>query len=561
VSALPPQGSYVLVGQLTNGSLSSMIAFVVDILAVFSVLALAAMVFLVGGAVRLDVLRRERWVGQLRAMGWTVRGLRLALSLERAPVLVVGAAVGAAAGYFAAPVLVRPLTTVYGAYPAPWHPVLLAVAAGMAVTFVGTTMVAVCTRRLRARSVAAQLAAMGTDRPARWVGAIGRGGAVARFGLAGIAGRKRRSAAVAFVTLLACAVGVFGAFVFGSVEQETHDPGLWGFHYDYRAQVPVSDYLDYFVNHHEGALLGSVQHLGGVGKADLFMSGVAEIDPAAAGPTVPFELVSSTGTVQPPLISGRAATGPDEVEIGTQVAASLHARPGSVLRIGPGWWSGGSSQDTSTVKVAGIVQDIEDNGDVVLGGFALEDDLIWDVTYGGAVGVLVTCKDASVCPQVGPELAALGGSDWSISSAAARTAMPFAASVEYVSVALSAVFALLACAGSLFSGLVTADEMAAAYRLFRAVGARPAQVTASVTLQVGAIAVPALMVGLLVGYPLGHWALSRATASFGGLHAGVPLLPVALSVAVVALASGLGLGLPLGYSAVRSPVRSKGARQ
>jgi hypothetical protein len=524
---------------------STVVNLVAGILLAFALLALAAMAFLVGGAVRLEVLRSERRSGQLRALGWTVRGLRTALLAERIPVLVIGASAGSAVGYFVGPKLVEPLTDLYGAYPAPWRPLLVAFAVGAVVVLVASGMVIWCTRHLGKRAVSAQLKALSADRPARLLGRSQLGGAVARFGLAAVAGRKRRAAAVALVTLLASTVVVSGAVIYGAVAQVTHDPAMWGFHYDYRVQLPSGTSLL--------TAFEQVSALPGVKVASVALSGDAMLSPPT-GPTVPFELVSSPSMVQPPVVAGGAAQGGLEVEIGKQVANEMGAKPGSVLQIGPGWWAGLPEQEVP-VRVAGVVQDIEDNGNILLGSTYLVGDLGGDVS---SEGVLVRCAAASTCPAVGQELASVSRGAWAITSARAGTVLPFAASVEDVSLALSLAFALLACAGSLFSGLVTSAEMAPAYGLLRAIGAKPRQLVATVAVQVGVMAGPALVVGLCAGFPLAHLALAQATKSIGGLRMGTPFGLLALGLLVVAAASGLGLGVPLARAAMRQPVRSIG---
>jgi putative ABC transport system permease protein len=284
------------------------------------------------------------------------------------------------------------------------------------------------------------------------------------------------------------------------------------------------------------------------------LSGDGQLAPPT-GPTVPFELVDDPSMVQPPLLAGQAPQSGLDIEIGRQVENEMGARPGSVLQLGPGWWAGSPEQALPT-RVAGVVQDIENDGNIVLGSTYLGADLAGDVS---SEGVLVRCATASTCPAVGRELAALSGGAWAITSAHQGTVLPFASSVEDVSVALCLAFALLAGAGSLFSGLVTSRETALAYGLLRALGAQPRQLVATVAVQVGVIAVPALVVGLLAGYPLAHWALGRATASLGGLQVGTPFRLPALALVVVAGASGLGLGLPLARVAASQPARSMSA--
>ena len=236
--ALPPGGSW---SRLANvpGDFGVITDLIIGLLAIFAVAALVALVLLVAAMVYLEVLRRERWIGQLRAIGWTSGAVRSLLAIEWAPVTFLGAVAGTAVGAWSAKPIARLMTQLYGAVPyLPGAPLTAAavVALVVAVT-VGTAMIA--TRRIGERAICQQLRLLSSDPPAGRTGRLAHGGASLRVGLAMLAGRKRRAVSIATVTFFASLIAVLGSSLSSVAGAVGHDPAVWGFRFDYEVQLPV----------------------------------------------------------------------------------------------------------------------------------------------------------------------------------------------------------------------------------------------------------------------------------------------------------------------------------
>ena len=534
--SLPPGSGYEVLKNVSS-PLAVVVDFVVGLLAVFAGISLLALVFLVNGIVRLEVLRQERWCGQLRALGCTARQLRVLLLARRLPVLVGGAAVGAILGVLEGPRIAGSLTTMFGTFAFPWHPLVVVVAAVVLVLAIAAGTSLWSTRRLGTSRVSAQLRAIAEDRPAVSFGALRRGGAAYRFGVATVGGRKRRAIAAASMTLLATAVAVFGAVLSGIPAQLANDPGAWGFHYDYEVAVAPGSSLARAVN--------AARELPGVSAASEALYGTAQV----AGTRLyrPF-ILTDPSLFDPQVLVGRRIVAGDEVEVGTDVAALLDGHLGEPVSLSVG-------ASSVTVKVVGIVRDLEDQGQVVVGALGLARPLR-EGLYRGTV--LVQCAATKSCSMVGRELRSEAGGAWAVTSVRQETTLPFAGVMVDVAGWLSLVFAVLAGAAALYAGLLNSGELVPAYGLLRAIGAKRRQVAATGIVQVAVMILPALAAGILFGFLASHWVVSVETASIGGLQISGSAAALVASASLVGAAACLGAGVPIALTTIRTPARSMG---
>jgi hypothetical protein len=529
---LPADSGFVVLSSVA-GSYSTIIDVVVGILIVFALAALVSLVLLVGAIVFLEVLRRERWVGQLRALGWSARGVRTLLALQKAPAVCIGATTGAALGIVFASHIAAPLTRLYGAEPYPWHPVLVAVAVLAVVTGAGVTSAMWSTRQAGRRSISEQLRGRSRDRPAFRQGRKLIGG-MGHIGLALLAGRRRRLIAVAATTLVATIIAVLGGALSGAAGAVASTPAVWGFHYDDQVALPPGVSV--------ATATAEVARLPGVAATSPVSYGQAQV----AGTSFDGELVlTEPAFYSPPRTQGVPLTGGDEVEIGDQVRS--YVEHDNTLTLGAG-------DRSVVVHVAAVVRDLQDQGDLILGTPALAARLASDLS---SYGVYVRCASASACPAVGRELRAQDGGSWAVSSVKQDMSLPFAAALRTATRGLNLAFLLLAAMAGLYGGLATSGELLPTYGLLRAVGAARRKVVGIALAQAAATTVPSVLAGILLGVPIGRAVIGLASSSIGGLPVSASTMVGAAGAAlVVGAVAYIGVAAPLGLAALRVPARS-----
>ncbi len=523
------------------GDFSVIVDLVTGLLVVFALAALVALVLLVAAMVYLEVLRRERWVGQLRATGWTVGAVRSVLALEWVPVAFLGGVAGVSAGTWLAGPVARPMTTLFGARPyLPDRVQTAATVVGVVVLTTLTTAV-VATRRTGELPICQQLRGLGSSPPTGRTGRLGRGGASLRVGLAMLAGRKRRAVSVSLVTFMAGLIAVLGSSLSSVAVQVGHNPAVWGFRFDWEVQLPAFTPADAPTGAVPAAL-AEVRRLPGVGAAAPVYFGSAPVPGTGGGGQL---LLAPPGFFAPRQAQGHARHGPYQVEVGSQVLPLVG--PGGRLVLGAGG-------HRVVLQVAGTVQDLFDRGQVVLGSPALAGRLAPDL---GSGGVLVRCAPGADCAALGRRLRAADRGAWAVSSALEDMALPFGGSVAAVTNDLFIAFLALAALAGLYSGLASAGESAPTYGLLRAIGASRARAVGTGLVQAAAMTVPAALAALAAGLPLSGVVLGAASSSIGGLPASsisvVSAGWAALAVAAVACA---GVAAPLVWSATRAPVRA-----
>jgi hypothetical protein len=507
---------------------------IIGLLAIFAVAALVALVLLVAAMVYLEVLRRERWIGQLRAIGWTSAAVRSLLAIEWAPVTFLGAVAGTAVGALSAKPVARLMTQLYGAVP--YLPGAASTAAVVVAVVVAVTVgtAAVATRRIGERAICQQLRFVSSDPPAGRTGRLSHGGASLRVGLAMLAGRKRRAVSIAAVTFLASLIAVLGSSISSVAGAVGHDPAVWGFRFDYEVQLPVGD--------KEAPALAEARHLPGVASVSSAYFGAGRVP--GKGSTGQILLVSP-GFFAPHREHGSPLTGPYQVEVGQELAHLVS--PSGTLPMTVGG-------RTVLLHVAGVVQDLFDRGSIVLGSPALAAQLAPDITTNG---LFVKCSSAGTCATVGRRLGAAGSGAWAVISARDDMALPFGGSVVTVTRDFFIAFVLLAALAGLYAGLATAGETVPTYGLLRAIGAGRGRTVGTGVVQAVAMTFPAAAVALVGGVPLSHLVVNAASAAIGGLSEGsISLWSAGLAALAVALVTCAGVGVPLGFAASRAPARA-----
>jgi hypothetical protein len=535
--ALPADGSWSRLASVP-GHFAVITDLIIGLLAVFAMAALVALVLLVATMLYLEVLRRERWVGQLRAIGWTAGAVRSLLAIEWAPVTFLGAVGGTALGALFAKPVARPMTQLYGAVPYLADPVLTAAAVVALVVAVTVGTAALATRHIGERAICQQLRSVSSDPPAGRTGRLARGGASLRVGLAMLAGRKRRAVSVASVTFLACLIAVLGSSLSSVAGAVGHNPAVWGFRFGYEVQLPVGT--------KEAPAIAEARRLPAVGSVSPAYFGAGRVP--GRGSTGQILLVSPA-FFAPHLEHGRPITGPYQVEVGQELAHLVS--PAGVLPMTVG-------DRTVALHVAGVVQDLFDRGSIVLGWPTLATRLAPDITTNG---LFVKCSAAATCPAVGRGLRAADSRAWAVSSARDNMALPFGGSVVSVTRDLFIAFVLLAALAGLYAGLATAGETMSTYGLLRAIGATRSRALATGGVQALAMTFPAAFLAWVGGVPLSHLVVNAASAAIGGLS-GTPisLWSAGSAALVVALVACAGVGVPLGLAASRAPVRTLAAR-
>lgn len=531
--SLPPSASLSALAEVP-GHFAVVTDLITGLLAVFAVAALVALVLLVAAMVYLEVLRRERWTGQLRAIGCTSGQVRSLLALEWAPVTFLGALAGTAIGAWLAKPVARPMTELYGAVPYLPSPGLTEVAVVALVVVLSAGTAALATRRIGEQPICQQLRSASSDPPSGRTGRLGLGGASLRVGLAMLAGRKRRAISVAAVTFLAALIAVLGSSLSSVAGTVGHNPAVWGFRFSYQVQLPTGT--------KEAPALAKARHLPGVSAVSAGYIGAGRIPKTGSTGQI---LLVSPAFFAPHRERGSPLRGPYQVEVGQELAR-LVSRAGALpMTVG---------NRTVVLHVAGVVQDLFDRGSIVLGSPALEATLAPDIT---ANGLFVKCSSGATCPAVGRRLRAADGGAWAVSSARGDMALPFGGSVVGVTRDLFIAFVLLAALAGLYAGLATAGETMSTYGLLRAIGASRGRCVGTGVVQAVAMTFPAAAVALVGGVPMSHVVINVASSAIGGLSgSSISLWSAGSSALVVALVACAGVGVPLALSASRAPQRA-----
>ena len=507
---------------------------IIGLLAIFAVAALVALVLLVAAMVYLEVLRRERWIGQLRAIGWTTGAVRSLLAVEWVPVTLVGAVAGTAIGALSAKPVARLMTQLYGAVPYLPGAASTAVAVIALVVAVTVSTAMIATRRIGERAICQQLRFVSADPPAGRTGRLAHGGATLRVGLAMLAGRKRRAISIAAVTFFAALIAVLGSSISSVAGAVAHDPGVWGFRFDYEVQLPVGA--------PDAPALDEARHLPGVASVSAAYFGAGRVPGKGSTGQI---LLASPSFFAPHRENGSPLAGPDEVEVGQELAHLVSPSGALPMTVG---------DRTVLLHVAGVVQDLFDRGSIVLGLPSLAPELAPDLTTNG---LFVKCSSAATCSAVGRRLGAAGSGAWAVISARDNMALPFGGSVVAVTRDFFIAFVVLAALAGLYAGLATAGETMPTYGLLRAIGSGRGRTVGTGAVQALAMTFPAASLALVAGVPMSHLVVSAASSAIGGLsESSISWWSAGSAALAVALVTCAGVGVPLGFAASRAPARA-----
>ena len=507
----------------------------------FGLAALACLVIFSLGAARVEVLRRQRWIGELRAIGCTDRLVRAALMAAAWPAVAIGALVGVLAGTFGGRLLAGQLAQLYGARPATPGLAVVALGAWLLVMMVTSAATWAATRGISARRPASLLAGMPETSRRSPAGRGGgqRGSAAARVSLAFATSRRARTVATVCMVTAATAAAVFAGVVAATAARLTSDPAEWGFGYSLRVDLPSGV-----------AATAASQRLAG-------LSGVAAAVPAIEGNahfsgtpgTIPFVLLPTSQTVETPsLISGRMPRTANEIALGSGAASILGAHTGSVLRL---------ATDATPLTVTGITRELSNEGDLMRGTLGLAPTLAGQVSD---QAVLVRVTSGTSATALGARIERASGNRWAVTSVLSDISLPFQTTLR-VGLGLL-VLALLALAAAMAArtALVTSEENMPSYGVLKAVGAGRRTLAAIALRYTALLVVPGVVVGAGLGVLVARAGIAAIGVSFGGLTADVSPVLVLIAVALGAIAPAAGIAAPVLRAERRAPVSSLVAR-
>jgi putative ABC transport system permease protein len=506
----------------------------------FGLAALACLVIFSLGAARVEVLRRQRWIGELRAIGCTERLVRAALMAAALPAPAVGALAGAFAGAFGGRLLAGQLSQMYGARPA--TPGLAVTTAGawllvMAVTAAATWA---ATRGISARRPASLLDGL-PETGRRSAAGLGgqRGGAAARVSLAFAASRRARTIATVGIVTAATAAAVFAGVVAATAAHLTSDPAEWGFGYSLRVDLPSGVTAT--------AASQRLTRLSGVAAAVPAIEGNVQFSGTPG--TIPFVLLPVSQTVETPsLISGRMPRAANEIALGSGAASILGAHTGTVLRLSPAG---------APLTVTGITRELSNQGDLMRGTLGLAPTLAGQVSD---QAVLVRVANGTSATALAARIEQASGNRWAVTSVLSDISLPFQATLRIGLGLLVLALLALAAAMAARTALVTSEENLPSYGVLKAVGAGRRTLAAIALRYTALLVVPGVAVGAGLGVLLARAGIAAIGVSFGGLTADVSPLLVLIAIVLGAIAPAAGIAAPVLRAERRAPVSSLVAR-
>ncbi len=503
----------------------------------FGLAALACLVIFALGAARVEVLRRQRWIGELRAVGCTSRQVRAALMAAALPAPAIGALAGALAGAVAGRLLAGQLSQMYGARPA--TPGLVPVMAGtwlfaMVITSAATWAATRDISALRPAGLLAGLPETGRRTPAGRGGGR-RGGAAARVSLAFATARRGRTFVTVCMVTAATATAVFAGVVSATATHLTTDPAEWGFGYSLRVDLPSG----------VPAVAASqrLTRLSGVAAAVPAVEGNAKFSGTPG--TIPFVLLPATQTVETPsLISGTMPRAASEIALGSGAASILGARTGTVLRFTPGG---------TPVTVTGITRELNNSGDLMRGTLGLTAALAGQVSD---QAVLVRLASGTSAAAVTARIEQASGNRWAVTSVLSDISLPFQTTLRIGLGLLALALLVLAAAMAARTALVTSEECVPSYGLLKAIGAGRRTLAQIALRYTVLLVVPGVVVGAVLGVLAARAGIAAIGTSFGGLTADVSPVLVVIAVVLGALAPALGIAAPVLRAGRSAPVSS-----
>jgi hypothetical protein len=336
--------------------------------------------------------------------------------------------------------------------------------------------------------------------------------------------------------LTALTLGVSTAFVLlmlalaGALHSLQTDPGALGKRYQLTAALPPSS-------------TRAVRVLGGVAAvapryevqaADSFSLGESIDVVAFAGDHTTYEA--------PPLVSGRRLRGSHQAEVGAGLADALGLRAGATLALAL------PSGRELRLRVSGIVSSLAHDGRVA---YVPASALLAADPFAPSQ-LAIRLPASANQTRVSDELQALGAQPAAATGATERGA-PLVYTLRAIVIAVAVVDGLVCLYALIQACALTVQERRRTIAVLRAGGAGPRAVRQLLTGAVLALAVPALLLGVLLERLVFGPALARLAAGYATLPLG---LSVAEAVATVAgvLAAGTVAVVWVARQAGREPV-------
>ena len=509
--------------------LSQAAGIVISLLVAFSLVALVAAGTMLAAGAHAEVQRRLSAFGVQRALGFTPARIAAQQALEAALVAVPAALLGLAIGTLAVAGPSAGLLAALNEQPPGWDllgPLAAALAGILLIVVAAATWPAWRAARRPPVSIlrGGELASAGA-RP----GGRARGGLLGLGARFSTAARGRWAASVATIAVCAGVVTLMLALA-SLLERLRDDPGTVGKRYQLTVAAP--EYLLPSVRDIPGVEAAGARY--SVDAADSFRLGEALRLVAYPGDHTEFEA--------PPLAEGRRVRGPSEVEVGLGLADALGLRPGSTLA---------AQLPTGAevrFRVAGIVRALENDGRIA---WVQPDRLLADAP-GLEPGLVIRLAAGADRAQVTRELTEIGAPPQAAAGATTRNGQFLAV----LSAVLRGVgFAVgLVCLYALVQALaMTARERRGAVALLRACGGDSRTVATVLAGAAAAVAVPAAVLGVLLGWAVFGPLVARLAAGFASL----PLAPTPGHVAIVVcglLALSAGATALVARRVLREPV-------
>jgi ABC-type lipoprotein release transport system permease subunit len=518
-------------------------------LAVFGALAALAMLVLVGQGLAQLLSRSAAEISVLRAIGATRSQLALAVGLEGAVTVIVGAALAVAGAYLVSPLApVGPVRRFDPARGFDADPVVLAGGVALAVVLLGL-LAGLAWRTVRpaggvpsARPSAISGAAASAGLPVTAV--IGTRYALeSRFGERRAAVRAVVAGSVAAVTAVVVAT-VFGTSLGGLVAH----PSRYGWNWDL-----LIDAEGGYGNWRPAVMDRLVAGQPGVtGWSQLGFTQIA-IDKQE----VPvLGLQRELGSVEPPTTSGHPIAGPGQIELGISTLRQLGKHIGDQVMVGTGK-SARKLTIVGTVTLPSFGLVIADHVSLGRGAMLPESTLlaIQGLTGGGSQqgGAAVPALPSAVALDMAPGSLAdarrlVGritsadpdGTPGGIYTLGPQRGAAIANASQMGSQPLALALALAAAAviALALTVLTSVRQRRRQLAVLKALGLRRRQLRAVVAWQASVILVIAALVGLPLGVAVGSW----AWASFANSVGAVPVTVVPVTALILSFAALLAVG-------------------
>ena len=504
---------------------------VIDLLVALSLFALATAAVMLAASARVEVARRIRSLGVGRALGAGRTYLAAGPALEAGLIAVPAATAGTLLGLLAATIPGDRLLILLNQPPA--GPGLILPLAGVWALSVGLPVLASAWPAARAasRSPIALLRGDGLT-PAR-AGRRRRGaaaGGLVRLGARLLTARPLRFAAtlgtlgasVAFVLLLLALAAALSTL-------ET-DPQALGKRYQLTAALGAE-------------LTPQVRALPGVADAAPRYE-LRALDAFSLGETI--DVVGypgdHTSLEAPPLTQGRRLRGRGQTEVGAGLADALGLAPGSTLALLL------PSGRELRLRVAGVVSSLANDGRVayVPAAALLAGD------PSAPEQVVVRLTPGADANAVNAALTGLGSAPQAASGAVGR-GVPLVSTLRTILIVIAVVDGLVCLYALVQSCALTLEERRRTVATLRATGAGPAAVARLLAGVVGALVVPAALIGIALERLVLGPGLSQLAAGYASLDLGAGQTEIAAAAGGLLLAAALAVAWAT-RRATRAPV-------